>query len=380
MATIFVCGDIVNYEKNDGLVCSDSLAEIIANADYSICNFEAPIEGFGNPISKSGPHHFQRKSTIKGLYKQGFDLLCMANNHIMDFGSKGLIATMEESKYIGLDSLGVGVDFNEAYKPLVKRINGIDVGLINASEAQFGVLDYFADKNQPGYAWINHSVIDNKIIELKKECDFVIVLSHAGLENYNVPQKEWRHRYKHLCDLGADIVVGSHPHVPQGYEQYNNSFIFYSLGNFYFDSKNYINKEDNSYSVLFHLEKNKQVKFEPIFHHKQDGYVQLSPIEKQIDLKQLNTNLGPVYDKLHDSMSLEAYNRQIKLPLFYSLLPIPYDGSMKSFIKNIVKALLGRERKDHKELQTLHFLRNEAYYYAARHALELITKGKQGRR
>jgi poly-gamma-glutamate capsule biosynthesis protein CapA/YwtB (metallophosphatase superfamily) len=58
------------------------------------------------------------------------------------------------------------------------------------------------------------------------------MITHAGVENIKFPIKEWRDRYKRFCDVGVDVVIGHHPHVPQGYEKQNKSMIFYSLGNF----------------------------------------------------------------------------------------------------------------------------------------------------
>ncbi|MFG6147467.1 CapA family protein [Halobacillus sp. B23F22_1] len=380
MVKLFITGDIINYEHSDGLVCSDEISKVISDADYSICNFEAPIEGYGTPSPKSGRHHFQRKSTIKGLQKQGFNMMCLANNHIMDYGIAALKATIDEANSLKIDTVGAGINFHDAYKPLVKEVNDLKIGFINACEAQFGVKDYYSAEDHPGYAWINHKEIDRKISVLNEECDFVIVLSHAGLEHYNIPQKEWRVRYKHFCDLGADVIVGSHPHVPQGYEYYNNSVIFYSLGNFYFDSSNYRLKEDRSYSLNLNLEKNKKVRFDPLFHHKENGYVQLSPREQQVNLDLLNANLGENYEELHEEMSLEIYNKTIKKNLIFSLLSFPYDGNIKSTIKRSLSLIFNKRKKQDKTLLSLHLLRNEAYYYATKHAMEIISKDKYGRR
>lgn len=377
MTSIFISGDIVNYQHQDGLICSKELATLISQADLSVCNFESPIEGFGKPIPKSGIHHFQRRETMNGLRQQGFNLLCLANNHIMDFGIDGLKATINEANKSGLDTIGAGVDFENAYKPLIKTMDDLKIGFINACEAQFGVLDYFAG-DQAGYAWINHTNIDNQIIALKKECDFVILLAHAGLEHYHIPQKEWRRRYEHFCDLGANAIVGSHPHVPQGYEFYNKSLIIYSLGNFYFDSKKYCLKEDSSYSVILKLDKDKKINFKPVFHYKKDGYVQISPKEKQVDLNALNDMLNDQYNPLHDAMALKAYQEIIKKNLTYSLLSFPYDGKLISSLKLVINRLFGRRKKIDKQLLTLHLLRNESYYYSAKHALELISKEKYG--
>lgn len=376
MISIFICGDVLNYENETGEVCSPDLAKIIADSDYAVCNFEAPISGFGVPQVKYGPHHCQRIETVTGLKKQGFGLLLLANNHIMDFGEKGLSATLDLAQKVGLDFIGAGLDFQSAYKPLIKQINEIKIGMVNAGEANFGAIDHFQRASNAGYAWINHPEIDKLILHLKRECDFVLVFSHAGLEHYPIPQIEWRERYKHFCDLGADVVFGSHPHVPQGYEYYGDSIIFYSLGNFYFDSKNFRNKEDCSFGVLLKLSKtNRMMEFEPVYHHKQNGCVQLSPSDKQIDLQDLCLRLKTDYQKEYDEMSLAVYEK-IKQELIISLMPIPYTGKLITSLRRTVSILLGRTQEFDKDLTQLHLIKNEANYFAARHALELKAKKK----
>ena len=375
MTSFFVCGDIVNYENGNGMVCSKQLEEVISSADYAVCNFEAPVDGFGDPQPKSGPHHHQRVETIGGLKSQGFDLLLLANNHMMDYGEKALAATLTIAEKAKIETIGAGLNAEYAYKPIVKEINGIIFGMINACEAQFGVIDYFDRKNNAGYAWINHTKIDKTIIQLREKCDFVIVFAHAGLEHYSIPQKEWRERYKYFCDLGVDVVFGSHPHQPQGFEKHGDSLIFYSLGNFYFDSKNYKDKEDQSFSVWLEFTKNKNLFFKPVFHYKKDGHVRIATPEKQVDLRDLSLMLEKKYAGLHDQMCLEAYE-QIKRNLLFSLGTFPFDGTIKSSLRRIVSYICGRNKKIDKELLQLHLLRNEAYYFAAKHALELKTKIK----
>ena len=86
-----------------------------------------------------------------------------------------------------------------------------------------------------GTAWICHDIICQRIIEAKTSVDFLFVLPHAGIEEIDIPLPEWRDKYHHFIDCGADCIIGTHPHVPQGWEEYNSKMIFYSLGNFYFD-------------------------------------------------------------------------------------------------------------------------------------------------
>ncbi len=378
MVKIFVSGDVVNYSHSDGKICHDDLAEIIKSADFAICNFEAPVSGFGAPKPKAGPRHNQCPGTIEGLKKQGFDMLLLANNHIMDYGCDALEATLRIARENDFDTIGAGLNNMEAYKPLIKELDGVKIGMINACEAQFGVIDYFDRCTKAGYAWINHSRVDKNIIMLRQRCDFIIIFSHAGLEHYFIPQKEWRDRYRHFCDLGADVVVGSHPHVPQGYEIYKNSLIFYSLGNFYFDSPKYKDKEDGSFSIMLCLEKGRIPTFEPIFHCKHNGRVGLASFDKQINLANLCDMLTDEveYEKAHDQMSIEAYESIVLPNLIFSIMPIPYRGSFKSTLHYLCRKMLRRTEAVDKTLLQLHLLRNEAYYYATRHALEVKARGK----
>ena len=373
MASVYICGDIVNFNNREGLLCSDPLAEIVADADYAVCNFEAPVSGFGTPQPKSGPHLSQLPETVDGLKEQGFDLLLLANNHIMDYGPEALGATMDRAASAGLECMGAGPDADSAYKPLIKVVKGVKTGMINACEAQFGVIDHFERGHPAGYAWINHQLIDSAVLRLGRECDFVIVFAHAGLEFQNIPQKEWRARYRHLCDLGADVVVGSHPHVPQGYENHGDALIFYSLGNFYFDSKKNPGKEHPSYALRLDLRKGEPPSFQPVYYYKSGNRVHPAPGNKQIDLDGLCAMLGEGYTKAHDEMCLEAYEK-LRARLVTSILPFEYKGSVLKSVKPALASLFGRKSKKNKDLSLLHLLRNEAYYYAVRHALELRVR------
>lgn len=376
MAKFFVCGDVVNCQNKDGLVCAPNFEVVVKSADYSICNFEAAIAGFGTRQPKSGSHIAQPASTVDGLKEQGFDLLLLANNHIFDYGKKGLVATLDAANKAGVDTLGAGVDQDSAYAPLIKEIDDIKIGIVNACEAQFGVIDHFDREEKAGYAWINHPKIDTTVLALKKECDFVIVCAHAGLENYDIPQKEWRIRYKHLCDLGADVIIGSHPHVPQGYEEHNESIIFYSLGNFYFDYSYTKDYKNASYSVMFDFQKNERLHFEIIHHITKNRKVTISEADEEVDLSFLCGLLEDEFSKKHDEMVLKAFEG-VGGNLARAFSPIPSTGkTFKATGKEILATILGRRRAVNKDLLALHLLRNESYYFVARHALELKARGK----
>lgn len=378
-ATLFVGGDVLNYHQQDGKVVDSDLENIVRNADYAVCNFEAPVSGSGTPIRKSGPHHAQRPETVDGLKDSGFDLLLLANNHIMDYGCEGLQATIERARIVGIDTLGAGFDFASAYRPMIKSIGGVKIGMINACEAQFGVLDYYRDQDVPGYAWIYHREIDNMIDKLKYICDFVVVFAHAGLEHYSIPQKEWRTRYKALCDCGANVVIGSHPHVPQGYEYYNESLIFYSLGNLYFDSNTFRAKADSGFSVVLTLSSEREtIDFDVVYHYKEAGKTKLAKEEVKVAVEELNALLvDAVYKEAHDEMCLQAYSKIVR-KVRVAVSRGWYVGDLTESIKRSVRCfLLGRRALDKNALH-LHLVRNEAYHFAVRHALEVMYERRGG--
>jgi poly-gamma-glutamate synthesis protein (capsule biosynthesis protein) len=368
-ATLFICGDIFNKTKEDGLICSEELSKVISLADCSICNFESPIEGFGKPQPKPGTHLNQKKTTVSGLKKQGFDLLMLANNHMLDYGKEALAATLLEAKENRLETIGAGLNAEDAYSPLIKEINGLSIGMLNACEAQYGEIGI--DEDKAGYAWIQHPTFEMNIIKLKQQCDFVLVFAHAGLEHYPIPQKEWRAKYKHFCDLGADVVIGSHPHVPQGVEKHGKSIIFYSLGNFYFDTSN---KENNSFAVNLHLRKGDKPSFDFIQHYTKEGLVKLAPKDKWVNIVELNAMLEPEkYWRLHEKMTEEIFKkirRGIAISIF---LPVPLNGSFKDFLKMFVSLILRRSKIKYKDLYQLHLLKNETYLFVIKNALAQIN-------
>jgi len=239
--------------------------------------------------------------------------------------------------------------------------------MINACEAQFGVIDHNSSPEQAGYAWINHPLVDRLILTLRQQCDHVILFSHAGLEHYPIPQHAWRERYRHFCELGVDVVVGSHPHVPQGYEYWGSSLILYSLGNFIFSASRYRHLEAPSFAVILELAVGQTPQFTPIYHYQKDGVVQLAPLDKRVSIDGLCELLTDGYHHRHEQMSMAAF-QHLRGSLLTSLLPGPGAASLSRTAKNICSVLLRRPLRN-KDLQLLHLVRNESYHFAITHAL-----------
>ena len=211
-----------------------SLSRLFKSADVVCVNFEAPIVSLDHtPTSKVGPAIGQSASTLQTCMEWGITHFSLANNHIMDYDSDGLVSTINHLK--NRTFFGAGLNFDQAYQPCWVEAHGMRIALLSFAEAQFGVLqdEHFSD--QAGYAWIEHPRARKAVRKAREKADWVIVQVHAGLEMVDLPLPEWRQRYRELIDLGADLVVGHHPHVIQGSECYKGKMIYYSLGNFYMD-------------------------------------------------------------------------------------------------------------------------------------------------
>jgi hypothetical protein len=124
--------------------------------------------------------------------------------------------------------------------------------VLSFCEREFGV----SVGNAPGTAWLTSPQAEDTVGQAKQEGDIVIVCTHGGNELMPLPSAQRRQQLRHLIDAGADLVIGHHPHVPQGWEQYAGRYIFYSLGDFYFDSTDGRRYEyrDWGFMVRVHLE------------------------------------------------------------------------------------------------------------------------------
>lgn len=233
MIKVLFCGDFVS-QSPEKITIGTKLKDLIDSQDYVAVNFEAPLRGFGKDIKKSGPALTQASGSIDFLLDNGFNLILLANNHMMDKGKVACEHTREAFRKHNVQVLGAG-EFTEAFDVSIIEKNTHSIGLLNLTHKEFGTLGIDSESGDYGTAWINHPLVNQRIIQAKEMCDYLIVLPHAGIEDVLVPLPEWRSRYKEFIDFGADLVIGSHPHTPQGWEEYNGKHIYYSLGNFFFE-------------------------------------------------------------------------------------------------------------------------------------------------
>lgn len=226
-------GEIMEKNKDYSFPFEFS-SDFLKRADLVFGNLEGPISDKGK--NQGSIYSFRADPrVIEGLIGSGFDVLSIANNHIFDWGQEALLDTINKLKENGISYIGAGENYQDANEIKIKEINGIKFGFLGLTNLY--PKSFWAKDNQTGLTEFNEDKIVEKIKKTKenKVADIVIISLHWGEEYQTVSdqfQKDLAHK---LIDLGADIIIGHHPHVAQELERYKNGIIFYSLGNFVFD-------------------------------------------------------------------------------------------------------------------------------------------------
>lgn len=206
---------------------------LLADADLAMVNLETALTDGGRPESKT--YTFRANpSVVKVLAAAGVDAVTMANNHALDYGRGEGLADLLAARAQGpLDIVGVGSSTADALRPAVYQLRGLRVAVF--AVASFWVLaDWPATDKRGGLVtWSRHR---QRLLTAVKAAaaanDLVVVYAHWGLEYQKCPNQSQLSVAKELARAGADVIVGSHPHVVQGVRWVGKSLVAYSLGNF----------------------------------------------------------------------------------------------------------------------------------------------------
>ena len=231
---LFFAGDFCSKPSTSKITVSDELKNLIQSCDLKVVNFEVPLKPEVKLSSQRRERFYQHDDAPQFLRGLGVNLFSLANNHAFDWGDEGFKKTKAA---LGEASFGAGT-YEEAYKVKVVEVQGVRIGFLALSFAAYtGVFDDVTKHEGLGCAYINDLRVNHDIMEAKKEVDYLFILPHDGIEYIDVPMPETIARYRDFIDYGADGVIAAHPHCPQGWEEYKGKPIFYSLGNFLFNSK-----------------------------------------------------------------------------------------------------------------------------------------------
>lgn len=265
-ATIGSTGDLLlhskviksGYDKATGTYNYDSIfsyfAEFVSAVDYAVANLEVTLCGDDNGYAYSGYPSFNAPDAIVDAAKNaGFDMLLTANNHSFDTRIKGFLRTQEVIKDRNLDY--IGTRYEEADKSyIIKDINGIKIGMIcytyntgfdskgNASLNDIPLTTQ-ASKLVNSFSYWDldgfYEKLAGELASMRAEgAEAIMLYIHWGDEYNTKPNATQKEMAQALCDLGIEVIVGNHAHVPQPVELLTNTqdatkktLCLYSMGN-----------------------------------------------------------------------------------------------------------------------------------------------------
>lgn len=231
----------------------EDITQITNNADISVVNLETSVSTRGETKKPKGFGFRSAPETLLGLTNSGIDLVSLANNHIMDFGSDALSDTISSLENYNIQYVGAGENISQAEELITIESNNNTIGFL-AYSSILPWKEWSATDTSPGVAPLNpndYENILNIINEANKSVDILVVILHWGTEYQSTPN-EWQVELAHkMVNNGADLIVGHHPHILQGIEFYQEVPILYSIGNFIFLKKDDEAGKTGAFEIVF---------------------------------------------------------------------------------------------------------------------------------
>jgi poly-gamma-glutamate synthesis protein (capsule biosynthesis protein) len=362
MIKLLITGDLCPVNRVERMALDNNintllngLNGIMSDIDLVVSDLECPLTTSVEPRKKTGPHQKAHPECIKILQHAGIGLAAMANNHIMDYGSSGVVDTLELCKANNIATVGIGRSTKEAAEPYVYSKNGKTVAILNFADEEFITSPdglYRCNPLDPVGAYY-------QIKEANLTNDKVIVIVHAGNEFYELPSPRTQKLYRYMIDLGADCVIAHHTHALSGYEIYNSKPVFYGLGNFIYDwpgkrntswNKGYVVKLDISDDIEFEIIPHKQGNDKP-------GVFQLNKEEKI----EFETHVRYLNSIISDEVKLEEkfcdYLKSVS-PMYEAYIE-PYFGGLVSSLRS--RKLFPKLMSKRKRLLLLNIIRCESH-------------------
>jgi len=223
----------VMKDRGDAYPLSEFMP-ILQTADLVIANLETAVGTSGRTLAKEKKYAFQTDPARFTLFQPLRDkiLFSLANNHGLD---APLEETMLELDKLGFPYIGIGNNSAEAFRAFYQEINGIKLAVLGVSRVM-PTHDWAAGEGKPGMASAySDQPLLNYIKEWEKKADYVVVYIHWGEELADQPNAHQEELEKKMKEAGANIIIGSHPHVIQGMKwEGAKQFTAFSLGNFVF--------------------------------------------------------------------------------------------------------------------------------------------------
>jgi len=229
-------GQSLNHEGWDALFAD--VAPLLSQADLAFANLETPV----SPSGDAGTREFQFNAPrvlLHALQAAGIDLVAFTNNHVYDQGRKGFVETLAELDDVKLPYAGAGRTRAEALKGLRLERNGVRIAVLGASQFFNNKKGETDDPKAPQALKLEDDPREREeaVRAARSEADFVVLSLHWGVEYQPLPREQEVALSQRLFEAGADVILGTHPHVLQPIEVYQAEdgrlcMGVYSLGNF----------------------------------------------------------------------------------------------------------------------------------------------------
>ncbi len=243
---LYFVGDIAlgrGIKKQGSVLGYDSIYENVSDfwtdADFVFANLESAVlqdKLSSYEESEKNLHLWTDYDGFELTRKAGVNVFACANNHAFDYGERPVLELEEYFKKNGVIYAGIGSSLGEAATYRILEHNGIRIAFLSITDVYYKYSA--ATESQGGILTTAYADYNQLVNQASKAADMTIVYVHWGVENQKTVSDDQVSLGHQLINAGADIVVGSHPHVVQRTELYKDGIIFYSLGNFIFDQGN----------------------------------------------------------------------------------------------------------------------------------------------
>lgn len=234
---LIICGDMSVtdqswqfFAQEDADGAFHDVQASFRSADKVIVNLECAVTDHAQGITKIGPCLKAPANTVKTLKKAGVTHCTLSNNHIFDFGRKGLADTLAALEESGIPYTGIGENYEDSRKDMILEGEGFTVAIVNVCEHEYS----YATENRMGARPFDEFETMEDIRRAKEQNRFVVVIYHGGKELCRYPSPRLQKACREMVRCGADVVLCQHSHIIGCCEDFEGGHILYGQGNFHF--------------------------------------------------------------------------------------------------------------------------------------------------
>ncbi|MBQ3124771.1 MAG: CapA family protein [Clostridia bacterium] len=271
------------FQNGDTQALLSDAVSLFDGNDFILVNLECALTDCEQEIKKIGPALKSGKGTATTLKKLNVDCCGLSNNHIFDFGKKGVQDTIEALSDVGIAYTGFGDSYEDSRKNHIVKKDGERVCVIAVCEHEYS----FALPDRMGSRPFDEYNTIEDIRAAKVENDRVIVTYHGGKEYCRYPSPRLHKACRAMIRAGADVVLCQHSHCIGCYEEYEGGHILYGQGNFHFVKPAGINTPEgweSSLAVKYDTKTN-EIEFIPMVTYENKGMTLAKGEEKDNILK-----------------------------------------------------------------------------------------------